>query len=336
MKRWRIGLPGLLISLLATGALIAQLDLSQLAESLRSARYGWLLPAFLLLLIGQFIRALRWRALLVFGLPVARAFHILNISYLANAFLPLRLGELARIWLVRPGISSMQTAGSVVLERMLDTLAVLVLLAAALSAIPQADDQYRDVARLMFLALPVLAVALYALARKREWAHRLLGAALALPWPRPVRRLPLKAWLEALLDGFQPLIRPGLLLQVLAWTLVGWLISLLAAGLVMLAFYDEADLAVAALCIVAAALVIALPAVPGNIGIYEWSIMLALAAGGYGSPLDAPNVSMAITIHAINLLMYTLTGCLGLIVERVTPAGLMRSLEEFRLRKEGP
>lgn len=334
MKRWRIGLPGLLISLLATGALVAQLDLSQLAESLRSARYGWLLPAFLLLLIGQFIRALRWRALLVFGLPVARAFHILNISYLANAFLPLRLGELARIWLVRPGISSMQTAGSVVLERMLDTLAVLVLLAAALSAIPQADDQYRDVARLMFLALPVLAVALYTLARKREWAHRLLGAALALPWPRPVRRLPLKAWLEALLDGFQPLIRPGLLLQVLAWTLVGWLISLLAAGLVMLAFYDEADLAVAALCIVAAALVIALPAVPGNIGIYEWSIMLALAAGGYGSPLDAPNVSMAITIHAINLLMYTLTGCLGLIVERVTPAGLMRSLEEFRLRKE--
>lgn len=335
MKRWRIGLPGLLISLLATGALIAQLDLPQLAESLRSARYGWLLPAFLLLLIGQFIRALRWRALLVFALPLARAFHILNISYLANAFLPLRLGELARIWLVRPGISSMQTAASVVLERMLDTLAVLVLLAASLIAIPQAGEQYRAAARLLLPALLVLVPALYLLARKREWARRLLRAMLVLPWPRPVRRLPLKAWLEALLDGLQPLTRPGLLLPALAWTFVGWLISLFAAALIMLAFFDEADLAVAALCIVAAALVIALPAVPGNIGTYQWAIMLALAASGYGSPWDAPNVSMAITIHAINLLMYILTGCLGLIVERVTPAGLMRSLEEFRLRKEG-
>jgi len=64
VKRWRIGLPGLLISLLATGVLLTQLDLAQLAAALRNARYGWLAPAFLLLLPAQLARALPWPALL--------------------------------------------------------------------------------------------------------------------------------------------------------------------------------------------------------------------------------------------------------------------------------
>ncbi len=335
MNRWRIGLPGLILSLLATGALVAQLDLDSLLFSLRTAKYGWLLPAFLLLLTGQLVRALRWRALLDGGLSLARAFHILNISYMANAFLPFRFGELARIWLVRPGLSSMRTAGSVVLERLLDTLAVIVLLAAALSVLPEAGDDYRQVARFMLPLLLLLALELFLLARRRALARRLLDLLLRFPWPGPVRRLPSGAWLEALLDGLQPLTNAALLLQVLAWTLAGWTLSLLASYLMMLIFYEQADLAVAALSIVAAALVIALPAVPGNIGTYQWAIMLALAAGGYGDPLDAPNVSLAITVHAINLLMYTLTGSLGLLREQVTPVRLVRSLQQFRWRQEG-
>jgi len=187
----------------------------------------------------------------------------------------------------------------------------------------------------MLPLLLALALALFALARRRALAWRLLDWILRLPWPGVLRRLPLGAWLEALLDGLQPLTNPALLLRVLVWTLVGWTLSLLASYLMMLMFYEQADLAVAALSIVAAALVIAIPAVPGNIGTYQWAIMLALAAGGYGEPLDAPNVSLGLAIHAINLLMYTLTGCLGLIREQVTPVRLLRSLQEFRWRQEG-
>ncbi len=334
MKRWRIGLPGLLVSVLATAALVTQLDLEQLAASLRTAQYGWLLPAFLLLLVGQGVRALRWRALLDDSLDITRAFHILNIAYLANAFLPLRMGELARIWLVRPQISSLQAAGSVLLERMLDTLAVLLLLAASLSIIPGAGSEYQAAARLMFPLLLGAALVLYMLAQHRGLARRLLAALLRMPWPKRVRKLPLNAWLEALLDGLQPLTRPELLLRVLSLTLVAWVLSLFASYLLMLMFYERADLAVAALSIVAAALVIAVPAVPLNIGTYQWAIMLALAAGGYGAATDAANVSLAITVHAINLLLYALTGTLGLLRENVTPSKLVRSLADFRVRRE--
>ena len=334
MKRWRIGLPGLLLGTLATGALVTQLDLAQLAEALRTANYGWLLPAFLLLLLGQLLRALRWRALLLDGLALPRAFHILNIAYLANAFLPLRLGEVARIWLVRPEVSSVQAAGSVLLERLLDTLAVLVMLAAALVALPQAGPLYRVTARLMLPLLLLVALTLYLLVLQRARAERLLTRLLDLPWLSLLRRLPLNAWLKALLDGLQPLTRPGLLLRVLVWTLLAWGLSLAASYLMMQIFHDEANLAVAALSIVAAALVIAVPTVPGNIGTYQWAIMLALAAGGYGLATDAANVSFAVSVHAVNLLLYTATGALGLAREGVTPTGLLASLREFRIRQE--
>lgn len=332
--RWRIGLPGLLVSVLATAALVTQLDLEQLAASLRAAQYSWIVPAFLLLLVGQGVRALRWRALLADSLELPRAFHILNISYLANAFMPMRLGELTRIWLVRPQISSMQAAGSVLLERMLDTLAVLLLLAVSLSAIQGAGAEYRTAARLMFPLLLILALVLFTLTLRRAWARRLLAALLRLPWPAPVRKLPLNTWLEALLDGLQPLTQPRLLLRVITLTFLGWILSLFSCYLLILMFHEQADLAVAALIIVAAALVIAVPAVPGNIGTYQWAIMLALAAGGYGAATDAANVSLAITVHAINLFMYTLTGVIGLLRENVTPASLVRSLSEFRNSRE--
>jgi len=334
VKRWRIGLPGLLISLLATGVLLTQLDLAQLAAALRSARYGWLAPAFLLLLAGQLARALRWQALLADGLALRPAFHTLNISYLANAFLPLRMGELARIWLVRPAISSLQAAGSVLLERTLDTLAVLLLLAAALSVIPGAGVEYQAAARLLLLLLPAVTLVLFLLAQQRGRAQQLLATLLRIPLPGRLRSWPWHAWLEALLDGLQTLTRPGLLLRVLGWTVIGWGLSLAASYLLMQVFHEQASLAVATLGLVAAALVIAVPAVPGNFGPYEWAIMLALAYGGYGRPTDAANISLAVTVHALNLLVYVLTGALGLASEGVTPAGLLANLREFRIRQE--
>ena len=336
MKLWRIGLPGLVLGVLATVALVTQLDLEQLAASLQGARHGWLVPAFLLLLAGQGVRALRWRALLHDSLPVTRAFNILNISYLANAFLPLRLGELARLWLVRPRIPSLQAAGSVLLERMLDSLAVLLLLSAAISVIPGAGAPYREAARLMFPTLLLLAAMLYLLAQRRSLSRRLMRAFLCLPVPALVRRLPLAAWLEALLDGLQPLTQPALLLRALALTTLAWLLSLLASCVLIMMFYEQSSLAAAALGLAAAALVIALPAVPGNIGTYQWAIMLSLAAAGYGKPTDVANASLGIVIHAINLFMYILTGSLGLALERVTPASLIRSLASYRIRQEQP
>jgi uncharacterized protein (TIRG00374 family) len=75
--------------------------------------------------------AVRWRVLLsnTARVPVQHTFAYIMIGYLANAALPLRLGEVARAVLLgkRHGISASLVFGSVVLEQSLDVFVVLLL-----------------------------------------------------------------------------------------------------------------------------------------------------------------------------------------------------------------
>src|SRR5215216_5656749 len=111
--------------------------------ALRSADYGWVLVSMGIIVIGLFARGARWRALLGGALPFWRAFSITNVSYLINNVLPLRVGEVARAYLAtqaNPPVPVMKSVGTIVVERLVDVLAVLVILALALSAGPLPDE----------------------------------------------------------------------------------------------------------------------------------------------------------------------------------------------------
>ena len=136
MKRWRIGLLGAVVSLLAIYFVLRQVDIAAFGKAVAQARYGYVLPTVIFLLIGLVTRAIRWRVLLSDGLPLKRAFSIMNVAYLVNGVLPLRIGEVARIYLATratPPVPALKTASTVVVERLLDLLAVVVMLALALA-----------------------------------------------------------------------------------------------------------------------------------------------------------------------------------------------------------
>jgi glycosyltransferase 2 family protein len=92
----------------------------------------------------------------------------------------------------------------------------------------------------------------------------------------------------------------------------------------MFAFYEQADPAAVSLFIAAASLAVAVPAVPGSVGTYEASIWLALSAfPAYASDRET-GIALAVLVHAVNLLLFALTGGLGLLREGVT----LRELRE--------
>lgn len=331
MKHWRIGLLGAVVSLLALYFMLSQVDLARLAQALAAARYIYVLPSALLLLAGLLTRAVRWRVLLNGALPLGRAFSITNVSYLVNGLLPLRMGEVARAVLasrVEPPVPVLKSASSIIVERMLDLLAVLLLLGFALAFVPALPDDYRTAA---IFTVPLLLVGfgvLVTLAARREHLHRLL-AWIVQRAPLLQQRNP-AAWLDHFLDGLLPLTQPALLLRALFWTVISWGFSLAAGYILMFAFYDRADWAAAALFIAAAAFVIAVPAVPGNIGTYEWAIMLAMSAMGYGAATDPVNVSFAVVVHALNLALYAVMGTLGFVQEGISLNRLTREVEGYR------
>ena len=117
-------------------------DLGAMLGQIRQARVAYIAGAVALSLAGVGARACRWQYLVA---PF-RQVHVrllaaaIFIGSAVTALLPGRLGEIARAIFLgrRAGVPSSTAFGTIVLERLLDVLALLLLLAAALALAPAA------------------------------------------------------------------------------------------------------------------------------------------------------------------------------------------------------
>lgn len=316
-RYWRVLLLGAVVSLAVLVFLVANINFAQLAEALKSARYIFILPSAAFIVLGLFTRALRWRVMLFGALPIRRVFSILNVSYLINGVVPFRAGELARAWLATRSekpVPIFQSLSTIVVERLLDTLAVLIILALALAASPL-PDELRAAAVFFAPAVAVGFVVLILLSAQRD---RALKAARAVARRLPaLERWHLVDWFGNFLDGLRPLTMVRPLLGVLGWTVISWGFSLASGYVLMYAFYPQGSWAAVALFTAAASFAVAVPAVPGNIGTYEASVVLSLGAMGYSAPFETA-VAFAVLLHALNLLIFGILGLLGFLQEGVT------------------
>jgi len=145
----------------------------------------------------------------------------------------------------------------------------------------------------------------------------------------PLRRWNVVGWLEHFLDGLKPLTQPRDLAQVLLLTGASWVCSLLSGYVLMIAFFGHGDWATTCLFSAAASLAVAVPAVPGNLGTYEVSILLALRAMGFGEPA-ATAAAFAVAVHAVNLLVNSSLGVYGFIQEGVSLDQLSQGVREMK------
>jgi uncharacterized protein (TIRG00374 family) len=337
-KHWRILVIGALVSGAAILMIASQIDFVLLGEALRTANYWMLIPGALVAVLGLVARAQRWRVLLSGHLRYVPAFHILNISYLLNGLLPFRMGELARVWLARRNPDSvpyLKSAGTIVLERVLDLLTVVLFIVAGLLI---ADEKVPAELRGAALGSGVIALAAFALmlfmAARRDFAHKLLGFFNArLPF---LRRFDLTTWLDHTLDGLKPLTRIGSLFNVLLWTAISWGFSLLSGYLLMFVFYPEGDVVATLLFIAAASFAVALPAIPGNVGPYEGSIIFALGALGYTATSIgfATATAFAFAVHFVNLAVNAVLGVIGFIAEGVSLEQISQGVQQLRDEEE--
>jgi uncharacterized protein (TIRG00374 family) len=338
LKHWRIGLLGAVVSLVAVYFVVRQMDVRQLGDAFQQARYVYLIPSAALIVLGLGARAIRWRALLSGGLPVNRAFSILNVAYLVNGVLPLRIGEVARAYLATradPPVPFFKSTSTIIVERLLDLLAVLVILLLALTAGPL-PAEIRTGA-LVFTPLVIVGfLVLIVMANQRRRVNQGMEALTARF--TPLGRWNLQAFLNHFLDGLSPLTQSAALANTLLWTVISWALSLASGYVLMLAFFDRADWAAACLFTAAASFAVAVPAVPGNLGTYELSILLALQAAGYGEAAETAT-AFALVVHGLNMGVVAVLGIYGFIQEGMSLEQLsqgVRGLERSENVPEPP
>ena len=178
---------GIAISLVAIVLVLRSVNVGETIEVLKRADLRWVLVGATFSTTDLAFRGLRWQRLIrplaaVRYLPM---FGYLLIGYAANNVLPARLGELVRSHYLgdREGVSRASALGTVVVERVVDLVAVVAIATTALLVLSVRGVLAGAVligAGITGLFLVVLALAIV--------AHRLPGAdriaAVLERWPR--------------------------------------------------------------------------------------------------------------------------------------------------------
>ncbi len=331
-RRLFIALASIAVSVAILLVILRDVPLNEVLESLREADLGYVLVSLLMILLGLVVRGIRWSVLLGRRISYVESTHMINVAFLGNQ-LPFRFGEVARsILATRKGVALASSASSIVAERLIDTLVVVLVIAISVSQLPLALPEVSERASLFGLLALAGFIVLLGLARFPEWARRLLGAALeAIP---PLRRLPLESILVDLLSGLQPLTQVRALAIIGFWTVAGWVFSLITFYFLHLALGIETDFARSVpLGIALAALAIALPVSIAGLGPFEGAILITGQMVGM-SQLEA--ISLGFLFHGVTVLSYALWGTIGLLALGVSPRAEFSTLQRRVPEKVNP
>ncbi|MEZ4667124.1 MAG: lysylphosphatidylglycerol synthase transmembrane domain-containing protein [Anaerolineae bacterium] len=297
--------------------------LDEVITNIQQADFGWILLSMIFISLGLWLRGVRWYGLLDFKAPLIQVCHILNLGFLLN-LLPLRLGEVARSILVtRAGVPVVTAATSIVLERMLDTLLVVLLLVFAIGRIPDIPPEIVKTTTVFGVAVVIAFIVMIVFARFPEIGHKVLDfVERLLPF---LKRLGLDKLFDQMLDGLKPLTHLRSAVYVIVWTLISWSVSFLTLYSLVRALnvsdtnqvpLDEGTrLLLTILGLTLASFSIAIPISVGGVGPFEAAIRLAGSAVG---ALPAHAISLGILFHAINIFGYALWGIIGLLVMGVS------------------
>jgi uncharacterized protein (TIRG00374 family) len=327
-KSARHWLPGAIISLLAIGAILLFVDLQRFLEAIRSADYRLLLASLSISFLWLGIRAVAWRTLLRGRARLLDTFLTVCEGYLLNNFLPFRLGEIGRTFLLgrKSKLGFMEVLPTVILERVLDVAFAAALLLSAVPFVVGAAGAGRIALALGGVVLLGL-VALYALVRKRELVLGLFQRFTGR-WPGLQSRG--GGFLAALFSGLSILTDGWLFVRALFWLALDWGVGVVQFYLLLRAFFPQAHLYWSLFALGALAFGNAIPSLPGAVGTFEGAMggAVTLLGGDQSTALAA-----ALTAHFFNYLISGIIGLYALSREGETLMGVYRQLRKRQEEK---
>jgi uncharacterized protein (TIRG00374 family) len=245
------------------------------ADAFKAVEWHWVAAAVACNLMSVLVRALAWRTVIVQAMDEPQpsfplVFSAFSIGLFANAVLPGRIGELARVAVLnrkiplRRGMSAWPTLlGTVFAHRVFDLVAVIVLILFVAATAPIPDWAFTSL-----IVVVVAGVALLSFAVLSARHHRVsdLGGLSAV---RKIVRLAR--------HGLGVMRRPAAAALACFFQIAGWAWQLLAVWTTMRAFGIHEGLPAAGLVLVLMNVATIFPLWPGNVGLVQAAVALPLA-----------------------------------------------------------
>ena len=318
----------ILILLLTVGLLAFSFRNANLRGVWAETRHADALPLLLALaatLATYALRAFRWQYLLA---PLGRtrfsvAFRATVIGFAASFLLPARAGEVIRPFVLarREGLSAPAAFATIILERLLDLLVVLLLFALfVLTASPGLlSTNPTELARIKIGGATAVVAALagvvffYVMAGHPDRLERL---ALKLEAILPGRlSAALAGFVKTFTQGLAVLRQPGRLLVSLALSFPLWLCIAGGIWLTSRAFHITFPYPASFLVMAVLVVGVAVPT-PGAIGGFHAAYEFAVATF-FAAPPDRA-VGAAFVLHAISFVPVTILGVIFMVSEGLT------------------
>lgn len=323
-KRW---LPGALISIALIAAILYFVDFGTMLDSIRAADFRILAVAMALSFVWLLVRAKVWQTLLR-DKPVYReVLFATGEGYLLNNFLPFRLGEIGRAFLLsrKSGMQFGEILPTIFIERSVDLAFSAAIFLAALPFVVGTEGSER-IGIIVGVIVVIGLVVMYIVARNNQWALDLFHK-LSARWPA-IQKFG-GSFLESFFAGLGVLTDGWLFLRFLFWMTLNWAIALLAYYLIILAYFPQAQWIWGLFILGAAAFGGAVPSLPGAVGTFEGAVAgaLTLLTNDQSTAL-----AVALTARIYNYLNSGVIGGIGLLREGQTLSGIYQELMAFRTK----
>jgi len=300
---------------------------SNVQDAFTLVRWEWVFAAIGLNLVSVLCRAYAWDTVIKQSITAPRpnfplVFSAFSVGLFANAVLPGRVGELARVAVLRRRITGRRGAtatlvGSVFAHRMFDLFPAVTLVVWVLVTAKIPDWALTSIAIVLAIGIALFVTTVVLARRAKRDALEGLG---------PLRTLLVRARL-----GLAVMRSPTAAATAASFQFAGWTCQLFAVWSAMRAFHIYQSLSAAGLVLVLINVATIFPLWPGNFGLVQIAIALPLV--NYGVQY-ARGVAFGVGLQAIEASVGVGVGLIFLAREGLSYAVLKQMDDEERVDEE--
>jgi uncharacterized protein (TIRG00374 family) len=269
---------------------------AEIGNAFAQANYVWVAAAVANSLVAVYVLGFRWRILIAPRARVAMAtlFRFNMIGQYASILMPARANEPVRAWLLarQAGVPGGFALGTIAVERVFDLAVFMALWLASPALFSGRATAFPPAAAWASGGLAVAALVLFVLRpaaflNAARFAFKVLPAGLREKAGR---------FTESALEAFAALKDPKALAAVAALSIGTLAFQVATALLLARAFRLDLSIGAALFILLVRQLGNIPPAAPGRVGLYEISVIIALAAFGIAR---TPALCYAVMLHIV-------------------------------------
>jgi uncharacterized protein (TIRG00374 family) len=297
---------GIAISLGFLYLSVRNVEWKTVLTSLREIDLVFLALTIMCLFGSILCRALVWMTLLKFKKRVSwlHSFEAIIIGYMGNNILPFRMGELMRAYAMskKEGLSKTFTLASIVLERLLDIISLLIFFVALFLTARLAD--WLVLSGVVVFVFLIFMIILVYLAATNAWNFSSMLTRLLRYLPARIAHQAERIT-ESFIQGLGLVKNGPHAVELILLSLFAWSVWTVGTYFGLKAFHLDLPLTAPLLLVVVIHTGVMIPSSPGFIGVFQYLCVVSLSF--FAVPKETA-LSFSVVLHAIQFVPVTLLG----------------------------